>query len=1134
MARVERPPRGDAMDLFLAKKDLYRKPVAKDISSLFRVFSEAIYQVQIFHDQVKKRCISYLRDQAEEFLAEFDDRWDFESHVTDLETEVIRPGFPEVLALCRAYDVTLKLYTDVNAEPKIFNKLGRRPIMATTDAVHHFDLVFPIAYLGDVALCQSLVYDLLYRNVFGMAEEIEIGMKNLRTKSKRGCICGRVAADSASSDDFFPRRSSVSSSAGDQEFDREILETSDASSLRSAASPGTSDASTSPPPLPTSSPASLPSFMSSSPLQTPSPLDGALVCPRHSRNNRPVVPPMPFPFRVAKALDPEIYRNVEHDTWYESKKQEEIDATCEMFVKPFMVGDRCLVTLEDKRESSPFYHAHIQRIADAGPVLVFIEELGEKRELPVKNLRTLPTNQRSFTNRQFKHLRSLRFAPDSSADCTSVLVGSRPAPTVMAPPPLPPPPPTHFQGGRGRRFHDGRAASRGYSHFDRPILNACGKPRKDRFYGNPQFLQNPPRFVQPLRLNGFIQPGCVLPGGLRGASGSVMEPMMMMSSSAPPPPPPLNLTKVDPAGMVAESLAPIQPFPSHLAMNPGASASAETPPSGKVNFVIPPRFQSRKPNLDSEEVDALGGKNRGGRRFRSRSDSVCSADVEVKIEIPTPRGTSMADTDPALGANVFNCGPANPSGAAIALLNSAPTPISSLMPSIPASISLPVSCLATEAPMPNTPLFFPCAPMSPFDPPDSPASTLCIGPQFIPSPSPELMAHPGSSMCANVDPFNPGPLSLIFPTIPPPSPSPIQMSPAPEIVGPFVSDVFAMQMTPPFSATVTSVKPPLHLAFSSQSSLQAPLPQHQQRSSVLENRAMPLTNDGCHDPIKDRELTVEEDVGAQDDASATSVAKVETVEGDEKPCPPSSKASVIANEFDSLSVATKTVSSVVAFEQNASDDVKLSMVGVVDNANNAANKSNTDAPIESDAAIILAGKPESSPSTATALPVPVSVFSPPALHPDMPPPSNFPYPWSVYHPLMPYFADSFQSNTTVQQQQSCLSPMMSVFDHNALPRDGGGCFAGETVAALQMPIPSLMPPGCPLPPPTPSPSPGIPLMTPPPSPALPALFPCGSYPDVMPMPFGSDMTPAVNYVPMFYPTPSPSPAFINPSVPLTY
>ena len=52
---------------------------------------------------------------------------------------------------------------------------------------------------------------------------------------------------------------------------------------------------------------------------------------------------MPFPFRVAKALVPEIYRNVEFDTWYESKKEEEIEATCDMFVKPFLEGDRLVL-----------------------------------------------------------------------------------------------------------------------------------------------------------------------------------------------------------------------------------------------------------------------------------------------------------------------------------------------------------------------------------------------------------------------------------------------------------------------------------------------------------------------------------------------------------------------------------------------------------------------------------------------------------------------------------------------------------------------------------------------------------------------------------------------------------------------
>ena len=32
------------------------------------------------------------------------------------------------------------------------------------------------------------------------------------------------------------------------------------------------------------------------------------------------VRPTPFPYKVAKALAPDIYRNVEYDTWLESKK----------------------------------------------------------------------------------------------------------------------------------------------------------------------------------------------------------------------------------------------------------------------------------------------------------------------------------------------------------------------------------------------------------------------------------------------------------------------------------------------------------------------------------------------------------------------------------------------------------------------------------------------------------------------------------------------------------------------------------------------------------------------------------------------------------------------------------------------
>lgn len=33
---------------------------------------------------------------------------------------------------------------------------------------------------------------------------------------------------------------------------------------------------------------------------------------------------MPFPYKVLKALDPEIYRNVEFDVWLDSRKGNEI------------------------------------------------------------------------------------------------------------------------------------------------------------------------------------------------------------------------------------------------------------------------------------------------------------------------------------------------------------------------------------------------------------------------------------------------------------------------------------------------------------------------------------------------------------------------------------------------------------------------------------------------------------------------------------------------------------------------------------------------------------------------------------------------------------------------------------------
>ncbi|XP_073990832.1 ovarian tumor isoform X2 [Rhodnius prolixus] len=93
----------------------------------------------------------------------------------------------------------------------------------------------------------------------------------------------------------------------------------------------------------------------------------------------------PFPYKVAKSLDPEVYRNVEYDTWNEYRKGLRY-GFCAWNCRDLQVGVKCQVKLEDN-----VYHGHIQEMqANKGPVKVFIEELGEKMFVPYESLELLP------------------------------------------------------------------------------------------------------------------------------------------------------------------------------------------------------------------------------------------------------------------------------------------------------------------------------------------------------------------------------------------------------------------------------------------------------------------------------------------------------------------------------------------------------------------------------------------------------------------------------------------------------------------------------------------------------------------------------------------------------------------------
>nr|QAB02869.1 ovarian tumor protein [Bemisia tabaci] len=108
----------------------------------------------------------------------------------------------------------------------------------------------------------------------------------------------------------------------------------------------------------------------------------------------------PFPYKVAKSLDPNIYRNVEFDTWNDGRRGFRLTYWSNRELK---VGAKCLVTLNPET----VYVAHIQKMSeDHGPVTIFVEALGQMLSVPYEKLSLLPEIRSSLNTYQEKCLQS--------------------------------------------------------------------------------------------------------------------------------------------------------------------------------------------------------------------------------------------------------------------------------------------------------------------------------------------------------------------------------------------------------------------------------------------------------------------------------------------------------------------------------------------------------------------------------------------------------------------------------------------------------------------------------------------------------------------------------------------------------
>ncbi|KGL97850.1 OTU domain-containing protein 4, partial [Charadrius vociferus] len=317
-----------SMDCYLRSQGLYRKRVAKDGSCLFRAVAEQVLHSQSRHIDVRMACVDYLRKNREKFEAFIEGP--FEEYLKCLENPQEWVGQVEISALSLMYKKDFIIYREPNASPSHVTENGfSDKVLLCFSNGNHYDIVYPIEYSEKAALCQSLLYELLYEKVFDtdvkkiIAELSAVGV----TEESNGS--SEVSASDSEDDNYRSKATTVS----------------DMNGLKS--------------------------------------LSGN----KHLKSNgNPTL--LVLPKKVLKSLNPSVYRNVEYDVWLQSKWDQQKQDFSIAAGMQYSVGDKCKVRLD---HNGKFYNAHIQEVcSENGPVVVFVEELGAKHAVSLKSLKPLP------------------------------------------------------------------------------------------------------------------------------------------------------------------------------------------------------------------------------------------------------------------------------------------------------------------------------------------------------------------------------------------------------------------------------------------------------------------------------------------------------------------------------------------------------------------------------------------------------------------------------------------------------------------------------------------------------------------------------------------------------------------------
>uniref|UniRef100_A0A7G3ATW2 Protein ovarian tumor n=1 Tax=Lutzomyia longipalpis TaxID=7200 RepID=A0A7G3ATW2_LUTLO len=372
----------DPHDQYLEKLGYYRKHTGRDSSNLFRVISEQLYDTQKFHLQIREECVGFMR-RHRAFYSQFV-REDFDDYLLDLSKPRTHGGILEFRALAAQYRRNMFVFESYgndlcsNGKYLDYNPEYTRDFQIFYTPDRHFDTIYHVDYVENLAFCQALAYEILYRGVFKLPDinyAVERmlhdpdGVTTSIVVDPTHKWCGEFQDFGEMRQFYFDRAEETNCVLNNRDlcnFHNPQFQEFVAKVKKQDKEKKTQDM-----------PSRSRTLASMLPMK-----DISCVC---QLLNEQITP---FPYKVAKSLDPYIYRNVDFDVWSDTRRELRALRWDRNYLR---VGVRCAVKLHSSQDQ--LYNCYIQDIPENGSCEVFVEELGEKHRVPILQLQPLNGHQ---------------------------------------------------------------------------------------------------------------------------------------------------------------------------------------------------------------------------------------------------------------------------------------------------------------------------------------------------------------------------------------------------------------------------------------------------------------------------------------------------------------------------------------------------------------------------------------------------------------------------------------------------------------------------------------------------------------------------------------------------------------------